>query len=444
MRRPAIRTRKVICLMLVLASAATATGCWDRRETNELAIAGAVALDRISEGKVLVSVEIIANEAISGGTGALAAPTKLVGWVIREEATTVPNALRNIQRRMPKLLFLGQVSTLVIGQNLAREGLAGAVDYFGMNPEIRRSIYITTCDSGSGLLQRPFIYELASRTLLGLIMNSATTGKSVAVTLNEFLVKLSEPGIEPITLHTASRATHDLAIKRSGEDVKQTYAGQPVPEPLESEHEIEGERSPESVVLDPLREQGTAEQIKAVTFALGIAAYREDKMVGFLDGNDARGYLWAVNRVDQGALEVPNPFSAAGDMTLDIARAVSTMDVRIEGGKPAITFKVNVDLEGAFWPLDTPLHEPGAVQAIEAAAKTMIEAEMLRSLQIVREEFRTDIYGFGQAIYRKNPKLWHSMAEDWNDRGLQELQINLEVRTRLRSPGGKFLRHRAG
>ncbi|MDP2857905.1 MAG: Ger(x)C family spore germination C-terminal domain-containing protein, partial [Bacillota bacterium] len=349
-----------------------------------------------------------------------------------------------IQRRMPKRFFLGQVATMIVGQNLAREGLAAVIDYFGMNPQIRRSIYLATCDSASGLLQRAFIRPLASLTLTGLVENSEATGKSASVTLNEFLVKLSEPGIEPITLHTSSRSTHDLAIKRPGEEVKQTHEGQPVPEPIESEHEIEGEHPPESVVLDPLREQGTSEQLKAVTFVGGIAAYRNDKMVGFLDGNDARGYLWAVGRVRSGMLEVTNPFSTAGDLALEIVRAPASMQVRIEGGRPSITVKVNVDLQGGYWTMDTPLYEPGAVQTIEAAAASTIQAEIMRSLQIVREELRTDIYGFGQAIFRKNPKLWHSLADDWNDRGLQELQIDVQVRTRLRSPDGKLPRHRGG
>jgi spore germination protein KC len=430
--------------MLVLVSALTATGCWDRRETDDIAIAGAIGLDRISEGKVLVSVEVISNEALAGGTGMVAAPTNLVGWVLREEASSTPVALANIQRRMPKRFFLGQVATVIFGQNLAREGLAAVVDYFGMNPQLRRSVYLATCDSASGLLQRSFIHTLASQTLIGLIENSGATGKSAIVTLNEFLIKLTEPGIEPITLHTSSRSTHDLAIKRPGEEVKQTHEGQPVPEPIESEHEIEGEHPPESVVLDPLREQGTSERIKAVTLAVGIAAYRGDKMVGFLDGTDARGYLWAVGRVRHGMLELTNPFSTAGDLALEIVRAPSNMQVKVEGGKPSITIKLNVDLQGGFWTMDVPLHEPGAVQTIEAAAASTIEAEIMRSLQIVREELRTDIYGFGQAIFRKNPKLWHSLADDWNDRGLQELQIDVQVRTRLRSPDGKFPRHRGG
>jgi spore germination protein KC len=435
---------KVICLALILTTALSVTGCWDRRETNQLAIAGAIGLDRISEGKVLVSVEVISDQAISTGGGQLPRTTKLVAWVMREEANTVPNALMQMQRRIPKQFFLGQVSSMVIGMNLAREGIAGMVDFFATAPQLRRSLYVSTCDTGSGLLQRPYILELASQTLVGLANNSVATGKAMMTTLNEFLVKLSEPGIEPVTLHTSSRVTHDLAVKRPGEDVNQANASQPVPEPIESEQEIEGEYPPNSVVLDPLREQGTAERIGAVTLSVGIAAYRGDKMVGFLDGNDARGYMFAVGRVRHGMLEVPNPFSSAGDLALEIVRAPASIKVRIQDGKPVVTIHLHVDLQGASWPLDTPLGQPGAVEAVEAAAKEMIEAEMLQSLQIVREELHTDIYGFGQAIFRKYPKLWRPLADDWNDRGLQELQVDLELQVRLRSPGGKVLRHKVG
>lgn len=429
--------------MLALVLVFSASGCWDRRETDAIAIVGALALDRISEGNVLVSIELISNEAIFAGPGQLASTTKLVGWVIREEAGTIPSALRNMQRRIPKVIFVGQVSTLVFGQNLAREGVADIIDYLAACPQFRRSMYVTTCDSGSGLLQRPFIHELASRTLTGLAVNSATTGKSVLVTLNEFLLKLSETGIEPITMHTAARGTHDMAIKRAGEAVAQTHPAETRPEPLKGEREIEGELPPQSPVLDPLREYGTAERIPTVTLALGITAFREAQMVGFLDGNDARGYLWVVGRVTHGTLEVPDPLpNMASPLALDIIRASSSYSVKTQGGKPSITCKINIELQGASFPMSAPVHEAGTVQAIEAAAKTYVEAEISRSLRIVREELRTDIYGFGQAIFRRNPKLWHALEPDWNDRGLQDLEVNLQVQVRMRSTGASVRRHR--
>lgn len=429
------RPRLKAGLVFILGVLLTCAGCWDARETDQLAIVGSIGLDRISERKVLLSLEVISGEALARGIGQVAAPSRLTSWVLREEAMTVSNALANIQRRLPREVFLGQVATLVLGMNLAREGVAREVDALDRQPDIRRSIFLVTCDSASGLLQRPFIEELPSTTLRGLILQAAQTGKTTPVTLNEFLTKLAEPGIEPITMHTAGRKTLDVEVFRQGEDVSKTAPPDKREQPLYGEIEIPGELPPGSPVLDPLREYGTAKELDPITLATGLAAYRGDKLVGFLEGNDARGYLWVVGRVRGGAMEVPNPVSASGPIGVSIVRASSRMTVQTGVLPPVLLVRVSVDVQAIEVPLDVALSRREIVDLVEKSVSSLVKMEIDTALRLVREELRTDIYGFGQAIFRKDPHLWRTLESDWNDRGLQELRIQVTVNTRLKSPG---------
>jgi len=64
-----------------------------------------------------------------------------------------------------------------------------------------------------------------------------------------------------------------------------------------------------------------------------------------------------------------------------------------------------------------------------------VEKEIRRTLKIVQEEFRSDIYGFGQILRRKKPHVWQQFAEDWNEKTFPALDVQVAVRSRVRTSG---------
>ena len=433
-----IYSKKLLCcIAFAVFSITLFSGCWDRKETDQLAMIGSIALDKLSEDKVLVSMEIVNAAALSRGLGVETGMEGVVGWVIREEASTVPNAILNAQRRVPLNIFIGQANTIILGQNFAREGeIATHLEYFSRRAEVRRSIFLATCDSANNLLQRPFMEELPSLTLEGLAENSMVSGKSVTVTLNEFLMKLSEPGIEPITMHVAGRETKDVKIKQQGETFQQERPVDSPRLPLESDVNVPGLLPPDHPALDPLREGGTGEPIENLTVNLGIAAFKGDRLVGFLDGNHARGYLWVVGRMPRGGfLEIENPFDDSGILGLKVVRVNSTMKPAIKGDELSMSVDVTVDLELLALPIGIRSARKEEITKIEQAVNSFIEREIRATLRIVQREFQSDIYGFGQVLYRRNPYLWQELSEEWNEEIFPDLHIAVNVQSRARSSG---------
>ncbi|MEW6081147.1 MAG: Ger(x)C family spore germination protein [Bacillota bacterium] len=420
-------TGLLICLLALGIS-----GCWGSIETDDLAIIGSVGLDRVTPGKVLVSLEVSNPQALAAGLGQQGV-ANTVGWVLMEEGSTVPNAIKNVQRRVPQKIFLGQVSTIVVGMNLARDGVQPYLDYFARENLVRRSIYITTCDSAAGLLQRPFIQNLPSLTLRGLV--DATTrfsGKSVRVSLNEFLMKMAEPGIEPITMHTAGRKTQDTQVKKQGGEVRQAKPSASREQPLESELNIPGMLPRDSPVLDPLSEYGTGEKLRGLTINLGIAAFRDDRLVGFLDGNDARGYLWVTARMVRGSIvEVPNPRREGVILALLVRSVESSLTPILDGKTPRMKVEVRLELEMSQIPQDLYDDDLRLRQEIQAAVNELVKGEMRKTLRTVQQEFRSDIFGFGQSLYRKYPKAWEAMASKWNEEIFPEVEVDLTVDSKI-------------
>lgn len=426
MKRMSLRSGALLGLAGVLLAIAV-SGCWGSVETDQLSIIGSIGVDTVTPGKVLLTLEITNPSAFAIGIGQDGG-NKVVGWILTEESSTLPNAVGNAQRRMPKRIFLGQVSNIIFGMNLARQGIAEHLDFFARESLFRRSVFLSTCDSAAGLLQRPLVEQLPSLTLRGLVQHSLSSGRTVQVTLNEFLLRMSEPGIEPITMHTAGRDTHDLVIKRQGEEVRQQKPAEKRKQPLESERNVPAMLPPDSPLLEPLTEHGTAEALPDITINLGIAVFRGDRLVGFLDGNDARGFLWIDGRVANGAIiEVPYPQEdAVLGMRLKQIKS-SVKPILDKNGTHRIEVKVAIELEASQLPLAIDISDAITRKDIEERLARQVKQEILKTLRIVQKEFKSDVYGFGQAFYRRYPAAWERLAPEWNETVFPDLQVDVGV-----------------
>jgi hypothetical protein len=253
------------------------------------------------------------------------------------------------------------------------------------------------------------------------------------VTLNEFVYKLTEPGIEPITIHTAGRRTKDIQVKRQGEEVKQPRPSVVLEDPLDVEVDPPGELPDESPVLDPLAQAGTGEPVPALTVDAGIAVYRHDRLVGVLDGRDARGFLWATGRARQGDLELPAQ-QGERKIGLTVIRSRSSMRPVLDGQMPKMKIRVNLDLEVTQAPLEVRLPRSRA-EALEEEVSRLVEWEIRNTLQIVQGELKSDIYGFGRLVWQADPHLWRQLEPTWNEQVFPLVEVEVEVKSRLRAPG---------
>ena len=440
------RTFRVLAALVSMALSVSISGCWDRREIDEVGIIGSMGLDKGEGDKIVVSLEVINPRALSMGTLGTTQASPVVALVLRDEVDTIAEAISNAQRRTPRSLTTGQINTVIFGQSLAREGIGSYIDFLLRDAWIRSSIILATCDTGAGLLQRPLLDPISSRTLSGLARSAPGSGKTITVTLNEFAVKLNDPGIEPVTLHTAGRRTKDVQVKRQGEEVKQTDKAVMLEQPVDADVDIQSELPSDSPVLDPLTEAASGEFVLGMTINLGIAAYKDDRLVGLLDGFEARGYLWLTGELEQAAVDVPDPFGSSKQVGLDVIRASSSIKPVIDEatGSIKIEAELHVDLEASQFPAGTDLRDPGIIDALENSLDALVTREIRSTLERVQKEMKSDIYGFGNEVYKKDPELWAKLESTWNDEVFPNLEVVLDVQTRVRAPGSIYGLHDRG
>lgn len=430
--------RRTGLVALIILLALGSSGCWDSIEIEEVAIVGAMGIDKGQGDKVVVSLEVINPGALATGIQGATAQSSIVSIVTRDEATTIPAAITSAQRRTPRRISTGLIGTVVFGQSLTREGIGQFVDYLVRDARVRASALLVTCDSGAGLLQRPFMYPLPSRTLSGLALSAPAAGMTMTVTLGEFAAKLSEPGIEPITMLTVGRKTKDVQVKRQGEEVKQTDPAFMLEQPIDVDIALESELPSDSPVLDPYKEAAGGEFAPGITIDIGIAAYRGDKMVGLLDGVEARGYLWATGRLEQSTLEVPDPGGSGKTIALSVMHSSVSIKPVLDQEVIRMDVDLHADLETRQGPLDMDMNNKTLIGSLEEALDALVLHEARATLNRVQKELKTDIYGFGNRIYRADPRLWEQLEPRWNDEFFPNLEVRFQVKTRVRAPGAAF------
>jgi len=64
------------------------------------------------------------------------------------------------------------------------------------------------------------------------------------------------------------------------------------------------------------------------------------------------------------------------------------------------------------------------------AVRNRIEAMLSRS-----QELKADVFGFGNLIYRKNPRLWQKIGPRWDEEIYPQLKIDLFVEYRILRTG---------
>lgn len=127
----------LVCVNLILLS-----GCWDRTEVNDLALIVGLGIDQKKDGKIMITVELIAPKAAGGGQmlggGGGDGGGGGRGKIVRSgTGATVADAISNLQEKLPRRVFWGHTKVIVFGERAARAGIRQHLDFLSRNPQAR-------------------------------------------------------------------------------------------------------------------------------------------------------------------------------------------------------------------------------------------------------------------------------------------------------------------
>lgn len=112
-------------------------GCWDRTEINDIAFVVSSAIDK-KKDKYQVALQIPLVGQLGGQTGGGGGTAGSETWYVDSASgTTIREASNKLQTALSRTINTSHRRTVVVGEDMAREGIAPVFDILTRNPQNR-------------------------------------------------------------------------------------------------------------------------------------------------------------------------------------------------------------------------------------------------------------------------------------------------------------------
>ncbi|CAH0119536.1 MULTISPECIES: Ger(x)C family spore germination protein [unclassified Paenibacillus] len=384
--------QKTVSVILLLVMLSFLTGCWSRRELNDLAIVVGMGIDK-SGKQYEVSVQVVDPGEVSkkDGRGGQAPVT-----VYSSKGDTMAEALRRLTTVSPRNNYFAHLRILVLSEELARQGIGGIVDFFSRYHEFRTDFYISVARQTSAkqilTMMTPTVRIPAEKIFNSLEVAEKEWSPVITVKLDELINDIVIKGKNPVL--TGFRIVGD---PREGEKKKNVEAIEPA----------------------------------ANIQAWGLAAFREDRLVGWLNETESKGYSDITNKLHRSVVEIP--CASGGRLAVDVMRSKSDIKGNVRNGNPEATVKIRTEASVSDVQCKIDLTKTETIAHLEKEVEEEMEKHIEASLRKAKT-LKTDIFGFGEAVRRANPAYWKTVKEDWHRR-FPDLPVEIRIEVHIRRVG---------
>lgn len=133
--------KNLIMILILFHILFLTTGCWNRRELNELAIATGMAIDITDDDQYLVTVQIVNPGEVASKQ---AKGTQASVTTFEAKAGSISEAIRKMTTNAPRKIYLSHLRILVLSEELAKHGIGKSLEFLSRDHEMRTDFYIGT------------------------------------------------------------------------------------------------------------------------------------------------------------------------------------------------------------------------------------------------------------------------------------------------------------
>ncbi|MNZ45634.1 Spore germination protein B3 precursor [compost metagenome] len=370
------------------------TGCWNRKEVNEIVIATAMGIDKAEDG-YFVSVQVVDPNEIAPKKGA-GGGTPIT--VYKEKGRTVFEAIRKMTKVSARKVYFAHLRMLLISEELARtEGIGKVIEFISRDHEFREDFYLAISRGGSAevILKglTPIERIPANKMYASLKASELAWSATGSLQIDELLTDLLTEGKSAVMsgIHYIGQA--DQAGKKKNLEVTEPYA---------------------------------------LLKHYGLAIFHKDKLVGWLDEEESKGYNFMTGKVHDTVTVISCP-KGQGYLAIEHTLKSSSIQVKWHDHSPQI--RIQIYLEGnvgeALCKID--LDNPDTIKQLEDIVEMTVEEYTKKTLS-KSYALDTDIVGLGAAIHRSNPSGWKMLRENWSTR-FKAIPVTVNVFSTLRFVG---------
>ncbi|MCG8485010.1 MAG: Ger(x)C family spore germination protein [Clostridia bacterium] len=362
-----------ICVLLSL------TGCWDSKETNELAIVAGIAVDQSTSQKYNVTSQIINIPNISSQDGSESSRKPYVN--ISSEGQTVHDALHNDINTQSRSLYYPHSQILLISEDIVKDSIYPVIEGFVRNPEVRTILW-------------PFITKGEAKQLLA--FDSKT--EDIPAMYIGHLASRSQDALCDAYIQTLHNSLHVLQSDTS------------------------------SLVLGMLKYDKTADCIQYD----GSAVFKHNKMIGTLNKEETNGIIWCTKKISTGSL-LAKCSESEEYFTVHIESSQNKITVSMKDEQITADIKVHAKGNIHEFPCSVDLLKEESLHKIEDMISKKIQQQILSAVK-KSKEYNADIFQLGDRLIRKYPHRKDELVSSW-DQLYPKIEININVSVEIPEVG---------
>ncbi|WP_158301997.1 Ger(x)C family spore germination protein [Paenibacillus mesophilus] len=378
---------------LVILVAAALTGCWDRRELNDLALTVGMGLDK-KGNHIQVTAQIVNPGEVASKKGSAIQRSPITSFKATD--TTVTEAIRKLSVVAPRQIFPSHLRVLIIGEELARQGISKVMDGISRNHEFRSDFFLivakgTSAEDVLGIVTQ--IEQIPANKMFKMLQTSERLwAPTVSMQLDKFISDLSNPTKD--TVLTGIKIVGDKEIGPTIQNV--------------------GDSEPDAILEYS-----------------GVALFKRDKLVDWLNEEESKGYNYIMGKVKSTAGHVACP--QGGSVAVNVIRTETKVIGKVVKDKPKIFVNLYVEQDVGEVQCNIELTKAENLRKLEELGEKKL-TEIMESAIKKAKKNKADIFGFGDAIEDTDPKSWLKLKQDW-DTHFSNLDVTVKVDVQNRRLG---------
>lgn len=404
--------RQLSLIALIITLSFCLTGCNGARETDEIGYVVGIGLDKATEdGMLNITYQFAVPRALGssegGGKGDETVST------ITLTAPSLAEARNLITTTMARSPNLSHNKVFIIGEDLARQGVAEILAPVQRFREFRGSMYVMIVNNGTaqGFMEdlKPSIELLPSKYIETSMLTNEESGYYPQSFLHDFYTRIKEGSGAPyaalISLNSMRGKDKPEGSRAPGEKAKEYTAGN-----------------------IPMFSKGTP------TNVAGTAIFKQDKMVGTLTTEETRMFSILRGKLSHGFLVLSDPIVPKKNVhvSLRLGRSPKIQTSLLDGHA---TIKVDVILEGEISAIASGINyeKDEYRRQLEDHVSTIVQQEIIKMLSKT-QRLGSDVVGFGYHFRPLFTTYQEWLEISWDDM-YSQADIFVEVSTRFRRGG---------
>ncbi len=355
--------RAVIALLLCTS---LISGCWDREEINDVAFVIGVAMDKEEQNyRSSLQIALPGQSGSSGSEGGGGGTSGDKSWfILSNTAKTFHGTSLEGQKALSRKIYYAHRRTMLIGEDLAREGVAPMLDLMTRYPLNRFSALpvVTRGEAYKVMDTDAPIEKFPSEMVRELCFLNMRNPRS----LKTFIDSILSEGVDAF-LPIASVVD---TVPKNWKDPKT------------------------NIKMD------------------GLAIFKKDKLVGMIDKAPADALILAMGEANAPEVMVEAP-GGEGDIFIKLNENNSSLHPSVKNDKVKVSIQmyakgVIVDNESNYGD-----RREDEILKLNDAIHKKIKSDIEEGIRLVQQKYHADILGIGRSIHQHLPAEWDKMKDRW-------------------------------